>query len=228
MFSAKGTDVRRLTETAYDFSFATKHAQFTCVNRSSGSQLARIKMEILDPDHSRVELGIQLQKLSERLGGHVTAARDRYVRMPRSKLRLEPGSERGFLHALVNLEQMRMRLPDADADNFRTALCGKGSDANNRQKEGAELDRVELFAQRQIDVVRHIAKETERQMHLSRVDPAHTANVRINTCKQLTRWLRQIDRNEEALSHNLKTPARASSIRTSFIVSNRRTISGAR
>ena len=78
------------------------------------------------------------------------------------------------------------------------------------------------------DIVRHIAKETERQMHLSRVDPAHTANVRINICKQLARWLRQIDRNEETLSHNLKTPARASSIRASFIVSNRRTIGGAR
>ena len=221
-------DVRRLTETAYNFSFATVHAQFARVNGTRRCELAGIKMEILDPDHSRVELGIQLQKLSERLGGHVTAARDRNVRMPRSKLWLEPGSERGFLHALVNLEQMRMRLPDADPDNFRSALCGKGSDANNGQKESAELDRAEFFSQRKIDVVRHIAKETERQMHLSRVDPAHTANVRINTCKQLTRWLRQIDRNEEALSHNLKTPARASSIRTSFIVSNRRTISGAR
>jgi hypothetical protein len=52
--------------------------------------------------------------------------------------------------------------------------------------------------------------------------------VRINTCKQLTRWLRQIDRNEETLSHNLKTPARASSIRASFIVSNCRTIGRAR
>jgi hypothetical protein len=185
-------------------------------------------MEILDPDHSRVELGIQLQKLSERLGGHIAAARDRNVRMPRSKLWLEPGSERGFLHALVNLEQMRMRLPDADPDNFRSAVCGKGSDANNGQKEGAEIDRAELFAQRKIDVVRHIVKETERQVHLRRVDPACAANVRIEARKQLTRWLRQIDRNEEALSHNLKTPARASSIRTSFIVSNRRTISGAR
>jgi hypothetical protein len=185
-------------------------------------------MEILDADHSCIELGIRPQKLSQRLRVHVAAARDRNVRMPRFKLWFEPGSERGFLHALVNLEQMRMRLPDADPDNFRSALCRKGSDANNGQKENAELDRAEFFPQRKIDVVRHIAKETEREMHLSRVDPAYTANVRINTCKQLTRWLRQIDRNEETLGHNLKTPARASSIRASFIVSNRRTIGGAR
>src|SRR6266446_3723081 len=123
---------------------------------------------------------------------------------------------------------MRMRLPDADPDNFRSTLSGKGSDANNGQKESAELDRAEFFPQRKIDVVRHIAKETERQMHLRRIDPAHTVNVRVNTCKQLTRWLRQIDRNEETLSHNLKTPARASSIRASFVVSNRRTIGGTR
>jgi hypothetical protein len=148
--------------------------------------------------------------------------------MPRFKLWFEPGSERGFLHALVNLEQMRMRLPDADPDNFWSAFCGKASDANNGQKEGAKLDRAEFFTQHEIDVVRHIAKETERQMHLSRLDPAHIANVRINTSKQLTRWLRQIDRNKETLSHNLNTPGRASSIRASFIVSNCRTIGGAR
>jgi len=204
------------------------HAQFARVNWTRSCELARIKMEILDPDHSCIELGIRLQKLSERLRGHLAAACDRNVRMPRFKLWFEPGSERGFLHALVNLEQMRMRLPDADPDDFRSALCGKASDANNGQKEGAELDRAELFAQRKIDVVRHIVKETERQVHLRRVDPACAANVRIEAGKQLTRCLRQIDRDEEALSHTLKTPARALSIRASFIVSNRRTIGGAR
>jgi hypothetical protein len=185
-------------------------------------------MEIRDPNHSCIELRIRPQKLSERLSGHVVAARDRNVRMPRSKLRFEPGSECGFLHTLVNLEQMRMRLPNADPDDFRSALCWKGSDANNGQKEGAELDRAEFFPQRKIDVIRHIAKETERQVYLSRVDPTHTADVRINICKQLTRWLRQIDRHEETLSHNLKTPARVPLIRASFIVSNRRTIGGTR
>ena len=119
-------------------------------------------MEILDPDHSCIELGIRLQKLSERLRGHVAAARDRYVRMPWFKFWLEPGSERGFLHALVNLEQMRVRFPDADPDNFRSPLCGKGPDANNGQEEGAELDRTEFFPYRKTDIVRHIAKETDR------------------------------------------------------------------
>lgn len=189
IFSAKGAvqDVRRLTETAYNFSFATMHAQFTCVNWTLRCKPARVKVEILDPDHSCIELGIRLQKFPERLRGHIAAARDRNVRVPGFKLWFEPGSKRSFLDALVNLEQMWMGLPDADPDNFRSALCRERSDANDGQEEGAELDRAEFFPQRKIDVVRHIAKETERQMHLSRVDPAHTANARINTCKQLTR-----------------------------------------
>src|SRR6266540_6880357 len=143
---------RRLTETAYNLSgaprsalAATADSEFARVNWTRRCELARIKMEILDPDHSCIELGIRMQKLSKRLGGHVAAARDRNVRMPGAKLWFEPGSERGFLHALVNLEQMRMRLPDGDPDNFRGAFCGKDSNANNGQKEGAELDRAEFF-----------------------------------------------------------------------------------
>ncbi len=125
--------------------------------------------------------------------------------MPRFKLRFEPGSERGFLHALVNLEQMRMRLPDADPDNFRRTLCRKRSDADNRQKEGTELDCAEFLAQREIDFIRDVTEETERQMHLRQIGPAHTPNVRIKGCKQLTRRLGQVDCDEETLGHKLIT-----------------------
>src|SRR5438270_11974719 len=111
------------------------------MNRPGGRQFTGIKMEILDPDHSCIELGIRQQKLSERLRGHVAAACDRNVRMPRFKLWFEPGSERGFLHALVNLEQMRVRLPDADPDNFRSPLCGKGPDPTNGQGKCRERGR---------------------------------------------------------------------------------------
>ena len=105
--------------------------------------------------------------------------------MPRTKFRLETSSERGFLHSLVNLKQVRVRLADADPDNFRSALCRERSDANNGQKEGAEFNYAEFFSQREIDFIRNIAVETERQMHLRGIGPAHTANVRINGCKQL-------------------------------------------
>ena len=142
-------------------------------------------MKCFDPNHSSVEPSIRLQEFPERLGGNIAAARNGDVRMPRTKFRLETSSERGFLHSLVNLKQVRVRLADADPDNFRSALCRERSDANNGQKEGAEFNYAEFFSQREIDFIRNIAVETERQMHLRGIGPAHTANVRINGCKQL-------------------------------------------
>ncbi len=44
--------------------------------------------------------------------------------MPGAKLRFDADGQRGFLHALVNLEQMRVRFADADPDNFRRAFEG--------------------------------------------------------------------------------------------------------
>jgi hypothetical protein len=41
--------------------------------------------------------------------------------MPRTKLRFDADGQRGFLYALVNLEQMRVRFADTDPDNFRCA-----------------------------------------------------------------------------------------------------------
>jgi len=142
-------------------------------------------MKCFHPNHSSVEPSIRLQEFPERLSGNIAAARNGDVRMPRTKFRLETSSERGFLHSLVNLKQVRVRLADADPDNFRSALCRERSDANNGQKEGAEFNYAEFFSQREIDFIRNIAVETERQMHLRGIGPAHTANVRINGCKQL-------------------------------------------
>ena len=61
-------------------------------------------MERLDTDHSSVELDIGLQEFAERLSGDIAATRHRDVRMPGAKLRFDTGGQRGFLHALVNLE----------------------------------------------------------------------------------------------------------------------------
>src|SRR6266576_988972 len=101
------------------------------MNRTGGSQFGGIKMEILDVDHSGIELGIRPQKLSKRLGGHIPATRERNVRMPGAKLWLETSSQRGLLHSLVNLKQVRVRLPDAAPNNFRRTLCRNRSDATN-------------------------------------------------------------------------------------------------
>ena len=144
-------------------------------------------MKCLDANHSCIQIRIRLQKPSKRLRRDIAAARNRDMRVPGTKLRLQPNCERGFLHALVDLEQMWVRLADADPDNFRSAFCRERSDAHNRQKECAELDRAEFFAQRKLGVVCNIVEERERQMHLGRVNPAHAANMRIKACQKLAR-----------------------------------------
>ena len=107
--------------------------------------------------------------------------------MPGTKLRFETYRERGFLHPLVNLKQMRVRLANANPDNFRRAFCGKRSHANNWQKKRAKFDCAEFLAQFEIGFGGDFREETERQMHLRRLGPSHTANMRIKGCKGLTR-----------------------------------------
>src|SRR6059036_938776 len=91
--------------------------------------------------------------------------------MPRAQLRLDPRGERGFLHAFVDLKQMRVRFTDTDPDNFRSTFCRKRPDTSNGQKERAELDRAKFFTQREINVLRHITEERECQVHLRRISP---------------------------------------------------------
>ena len=83
---------------------ATGDCQFASMNWPRRRQVAGIKMERVDANHSSVELDIGLQEFAERLSGDIAATRHRDVRMPGAKLRFDTGSQRGFLHALVNLE----------------------------------------------------------------------------------------------------------------------------
>src|ERR1700756_2003271 len=167
--------------------FATTHAQFARVDRTRGCELARIKMERLDADHSGIELSIRLQKFSKRLRRNISATRNGYVWMPGTKLRFETDRERGLLHALVNLKQVRVRLTDPNPDNFRRSVGRKRSDANNGQKESSKLGCVEFFSKGKIGFIRDFTEETERQMHLRRFGPVHAADMRIKSCKQLAR-----------------------------------------
>ena len=166
---------------------ATADRKFARVNWTRGCELTRIKMERLDTDHSGIELSIRLQKFSKRLRRNIPATRNGYVWMPGAKFRFETDSERGLLHALVNLKQVRVRLIDANPNNFRRTFCRKRSDANNGQKESAKLDHAEFFSQGKIGFIRDFTEETERQMHLRRIGPVHAADMRIKGCNQLAR-----------------------------------------
>ena len=139
---------------------AATNAQLARVNGTRRCEFAGIKMETLDVNHSRIEVGIRLQKFSQRLRGDVPATRDRNVRMPWSKIWLEARSECRLLHSLVNLKQVRMRAAHADPNNFRRTLCRKRSDSNNGEEKSAKLDSAELFSQGNAGFIRHVAKKT--------------------------------------------------------------------
>ena len=164
---------------------AAVHRQLAGVNWPGRTQLARIKIESLDADHPRVELGVRLQKLSEQLRGYVVATRNRDVRMPGTKLRFDPDSEGRLLHALVNLKQMRMRFAHAYPDDFRGAFCRKRAEGIHGKKKRPELDCGEFFLQLPFNIFGHIAEKPERQMDLGRIRPTHSADVWIKTGKQL-------------------------------------------
>src|SRR5437763_9082001 len=107
---------------------AAMHAQLARMDRTSRSQFAGVKMECVDTDHSCIKVGIQLQELSHRLRRDIAAARNGNVWMPRTQVRLQAGGERGFLHTFMDLEQVRVRLTDADPHNFYGTFCRKCSD----------------------------------------------------------------------------------------------------
>src|SRR4029450_1767111 len=111
---------------------ATGGGQFASVNRAGGRQFARIQMKCLDPNHSRIKIEIRLEEFANRLRRDIPATRNRNVRMPGAQLRLDARGQRGFLHALVHLEKMRMSATNADRNDFRWAFRRKCADAGDR------------------------------------------------------------------------------------------------
>lgn len=94
---------------------------------------------------------------------------------------------------------MRMPFPNADPDNFWRSFGRECSDALDRHEEGPKLDCAQFFTKGKIDILRSVGKETEGQMHLAAVGPAHAVNARVKVDKYLFDGSRQIDRDEETL-----------------------------
>src|SRR3954451_17693809 len=69
------------------------------------------------------------------------------MRMPRSKLWFQTGAKNRFVHAFVNLEQMRMCISDADPQNLRSPLRRKSSRSHDWQKKRMKFDRRESLLQ---------------------------------------------------------------------------------
>ena len=146
--------------------------------------------------------------------GAVTA-RERDVRMPWAQISFESDGQFCILHPFVKLEKMRMTFPDADPDDFRRTFRWKGANALKGKKECAEVDCAQFFAQSNIDMFRDGGKETEREMHLITLRPAHTANAWVKIDDGLLDNWRWADRNKKALGFHFwprtSAPERASS-----------------
>ena len=129
--------------------------------------------------------------------GNIPAACKGDVRMKRSQLGLESRVERGFLHAFVQLEKMRMPGPDADPDNVRPAFAGKRAETGNGKEERLPRNGVEIFLERLFDLLRNVAEKTEGQMHLLRREPADAAQMRIQLRETFGDGARKLEADEE-------------------------------
>ena len=129
-----------------------------------------------------------------------------YVRMPGAQIGFKPNGHCGVAHPFVQLKEMGMSTPNTDPNYVRPSSRRKCSYANNWEEKRTELNCTEFFTKRQIDIFWNIAEKTEREMHLSGIDPPHPANLRIKGGKKFLGGFRQIDGNEEALRHVIKRP----------------------
>jgi len=125
------------------------------------------------------------------MGAVTTCQRD--VRMPRAQIGFESDSQGCILHPFVKLKKMWVTFPDADPDDFRRTFRWKCPNAFKGKKKCAELDRAQIFAQCAIHIFRHVGKETEREMHLIPLGPAHTANARVEIDEGLLNNWRRAD-----------------------------------
>lgn len=149
------------------------------MNRSSGRELAAIKMKRVDAKHSSVDLRICFQEFPERAARNIAATCEREMRVPRAQFWFDTDLERCFLNTFVQLKKMRMSRTDPDPNNFYLPSWRKCSNVFDWQEECAKLNRFEFFAKRKIDILRYIGKKTEREMNLIGRRPTHAANVRI-------------------------------------------------
>ena len=136
-------------------------------------------------DNSCIKIDIRLQEFSHRLRRDIATTRECDVRMEWTQIRIETNGEGRIGHALVQLKKVRMPATDADPDNLGWTFRWERPDAGERQKKSAEMNRAEFLAKFCIDIFRHVAKETEREMHLFGGDPSDAASLWIEIDKKL-------------------------------------------
>ena len=119
------------------------------------------------------------------------------MRMKRSQLGLESRPDRGFLHAFVQLEKMRMPGADADPKNVRAPFAGKRAETRNGKEERFPRDGFEILLERLFDIARNVAEKAKSQMHLRRREPSDASQVRIQLRETLRNGMRRLEADEE-------------------------------
>ena len=160
-------------------------------------------------NHAGIETGVGPQKWPQRFRRNITATRERYVRMERAQIGLEAGGECGFLHALVQLKKMRMPPAHAEPENIRPAFAGKCAEADKRKEKRLPGDGGKICAKLFLRLGGNVPEKTEREMHLLRREPAHTAQVRIEFREKLRDRVRKLDADEEPFRAHLLNSGRA-------------------
>jgi hypothetical protein len=75
---------------------------------------------------------------------------------------------------------------NTDPKYFWPPFRRKRPSADNGQKKSAELNCTQLFTKCWIDFLRNIAKKTKCKVHLPRIEPAHSLNLRVKIDKKLS------------------------------------------
>ena len=128
-------------------------------------------------DHSSIKIAMRLQEFSHRLRRDIATTGERDMRMEWTQIRFETNGQGRIGHTLVQLKKVRMPATNADPDNLGWIFRRERPDASDRQKKSAEMNRAEFITKFCIDIFRHVAKETKREMHLFGGDPPDTSNL---------------------------------------------------
>src|ERR1043166_7823700 len=92
---------------------------------------------------------------------------------------------------------MRMAGPDANPKNVRTPFARKSAQPGNGKEECFPCDGFQILFERLLDIVRNVAEETERQVHLLRCEPADAAQMRVQFRELFSNGGRKLETDEE-------------------------------
>src|SRR4051812_20470973 len=108
------------------------HFELARVSGAVRARNAGVEREGFDANEPGIEIRVFLEERAGCLRRHIAAPGERDVRMPRAQIRLEPGTERCFLHLLVDVEELRMAIADAGPEDVWFGPRREHSDAHDR------------------------------------------------------------------------------------------------